>query len=72
MAIAVGFDKPATDLMARRPRPLNAANSVAIAVAAHHLHRSPDGEITSYVEAAYDDPANETLAYTMGFVLFRF
>ena len=26
--------------------------------------------LTLYVEATYDDPANQTLAYTMGFVVF--
>ena len=70
VAIALGFDKPATDLMARRPRPLNQpilSRSQWLRIIFIGLLMAI---FTLYVEAAYDDPANQTLAYTMGFVLF--
>ncbi len=70
VAIALGFDKPATDLMARKPRPLNQpilSRSQWLRIIFIGLLMAI---FTLYVEAAYDDPANQTLAYTMGFVLF--
>jgi Ca2+-transporting ATPase len=70
VAIALGFDKPATDLMARKPRPLNQpilSRSQWLRIIFIGLLMAI---FTLYVEATYDDPANQTLAYTMGFVVF--
>ena len=43
IAIALGFDKPASDLMQRKPRPLGATGALAWAVDAPDRHRSADG-----------------------------
>ncbi len=69
IAIALGFDIPAGDLMERKPRPLNQP----ILTVQQWLRIGFIGVLMSlftlYVEAAYE-PESATLAATMGFVLF--
>ncbi|MFN8485291.1 MAG: cation-transporting P-type ATPase [Anaerolineae bacterium] len=69
LAIALGFDKPAEDLMKHKPRPLKQpiltvsqwVRIIVIGVLA--------AIATVYIEAAYEG-ASTTLAATMGFVTF--
>jgi Ca2+-transporting ATPase len=69
IAIALGFDKPAPDLMERKPRPLNQP----ILSRSQWLRIIFIGILmavfTLYVEARYE-PTSAALAATMGFVLF--
>ncbi|MFN2140954.1 MAG: cation-translocating P-type ATPase [Candidatus Promineifilaceae bacterium] len=69
VAIALGFDSPAPDLMQRKPRPLNQP----ILSRSQWLRIIFIGLLiaifTLYVEAAYE-PTSAMLAATMGFVVF--
>jgi Ca2+-transporting ATPase len=69
VAIALGFDNPASDLMERKPRPLNQP----ILSRSQWLRIIFIGILmavfTLYVEAV-NEPTSATLAATMGFVVF--
>jgi Ca2+-transporting ATPase len=69
VAIALGFDKPAPDLMQRKPRPLNQpilSRSQWLRIIFIGLLMTM---FTLYVEAV-NEPSSTMLAQTMGFVVF--
>ncbi len=69
IAIALGFDKPANDLMERKPRPLNQpilSRSQWLRIIFIGLLMAG---FTLFLEASYE-PTSVTLAATMGFVVF--
>ncbi len=69
IAIALGFDKPANDLMERKPRPLNQpilSRSQWLRIIFIGLLMAV---FTLFLEARYE-PTSVTLAATMGFVVF--
>ncbi len=69
VAVALGFDKPASDLMRRKPRPLTQpilSRSQWLRIIFIGLLMTA---ITLYIETT-NEPTGDILAYTMGFVVF--
>jgi Ca2+-transporting ATPase len=69
IAIALGFDKPAHDLMQRKPRPLNQPILSRLQWLRIVFIGVLVAVLTLFLEARYE-PTSVTLAATMGFVVF--
>jgi len=69
IAVALGFDMPAADLMERKPRPLNEPILTLSQWARIAFIGILMAVFTLYIEDRYE-PSSATLAATMGFVVF--
>ncbi len=70
VAIALGYDKPAADLMAAQAAAAQAAHADSGAVGAHRLHRSCDGRHRDLLGISLRD-ARRTLGHNDGLCLLR-
>ena len=69
VALALGFDDPAPDLMEHKPRPLKQPILSSLTMGAHCLHRDPDVDRYDLSGGVYQG-TDAAIAATMGFVFF--